>query len=159
MMVTNCLFTRLDGNAIGLNGYNQNVTIYKNEFIWNGDNVIYNWGNTEGISFPDSNTTLTMGWDGTNKDQPRFINISYNLIHELGIFEKQSSFYFQAKSCQNYIGYNIAYNGPRAGINLNDGFGGGSMITKNLIFNFVRESGDQLSVCFIIFLQRKSLSK
>ena len=38
-----------------------------------------------------------MGWDGTNKNQPRFINISYNLVHELGIFEKQSSFIFKQK--------------------------------------------------------------
>ena len=30
----------------------------------------------------------------------------------------------------------------RAGININDGFGGDSNITKNLLFNTCRESGD-----------------
>lgn len=30
------------------------------------------------------------------------------------------------------------FNGPRAGINVNDGFGGGNQIEKNLLFNFVR---------------------
>ena len=37
---------------------------------------------------------------------------------------------------------NVFFNGPRAGINFNDGFGGHSNITENLIFNQCRESGD-----------------
>lgn len=37
---------------------------------------------------------------------------------------------------------NIAFNGPRAGVNLNDGFGGGHEISGNLIFNMVRETCD-----------------
>ena len=49
---------------------------------------------------------------------------------------------FQAKSCETTFERNILFNGPRAGINLNDGFGGGSKISQNLIFNFCRESGD-----------------
>ena len=85
-----------------------------------------------------------MGFDGTSGDQPRGTTIAFNLVHELGIWEKQvcvcmlpmllyvrafylalliayfiadsylplaerpvldaqSSFYFQAKSCQNNI--------------------------------------------------------
>lgn len=32
------------------------------------------------------------------------------------------------------------FNGPRAGININDGFGGGNQIENNLLFNFVRGS-------------------
>ena len=40
------------------------------------------------------------------------------------LFEKQSSFYFQAKSAQNLIQDNIFFHGPRAGMNFNDGFGG-----------------------------------
>ena len=35
--------------------------------------------------------------------QPRFTNIQYNLAHELGIWEKQSSFLFQAKTCQTLV--------------------------------------------------------
>lgn len=35
-----------------------------------------------------------------------------------------------------------AFNGPRAGINFNDGFGGGNNVTNNVLFNFCRESGD-----------------
>jgi len=113
-----------------------------------------------------------MGWDATNGDQPRFNVIEQNFVHELGsisffyllfsyyflgIWEKQSSFYFQAKTCQSTIHQNIFFNGPRAGINFNDGMGGGNncscflplfhrlntfLVTSNLILNTCRESGD-----------------
>jgi hypothetical protein len=36
----------------------------------------------------------------------------------------------------------VLFNQPRAAINFNDGFGGGSEITKNLIYNACRETGD-----------------
>ena len=37
---------------------------------------------------------------------------------------------------------NIFYNGPRAAVNLNDQFGGGNVLARNLIFNAVRETAD-----------------
>ena len=38
---------------------------------------------------------------------------------------------------------NVFFNGPRAGINANDGFGGGDEISHNLVFSTCRESGDR----------------
>lgn len=37
---------------------------------------------------------------------------------------------------------NIFFNGPRAALNFNDGFGGGDNIANNLLLNTCRESGD-----------------
>ena len=82
-----------------------------------------------------------------------------NLVREIGIWQKQSSMWFQvagnhmkprlqssqgfcpnscnhcgiATSCQavaaeSQILENVHFNGPRAGINFNDGFGGGDLI-------------------------------
>lgn len=48
----------------------------------------------------------------------------------------------QAKTSDTYGHANVGFNGPRAGINFNDGFGGNSTLYKNLLFNFCRESGD-----------------
>lgn len=45
--------------------------------------------------------------------RPVFLQVAYNLCHELGIWEKQSSFYTQFKSTLNHIHDNIVYNGPR----------------------------------------------
>ena len=44
-----------------------------------------------------------------------------NFVREIGLIEKQSSMWFQAKSCQSVIEKNIVFNGPRAAINFNDG--------------------------------------
>jgi len=119
-----------------ISGYNRLMTVQKSEFVWIGDTAIVSWGNAEGSPIPG------MGWDGTNGDQPRGNNILYNLVHEYGIWEKESSFYFQSKSCQSILQGNIVFNGPRAAINFNDGFGGASNLTQNLIFNSVRETSD-----------------
>jgi len=137
VLIQDSWFDRIDGNAILVSAYNRNTTILRNEFSWIGDTAIGQWGNAEGVP-----QVPGMGWDGTNGDQPRGTQILYNFVHELGIWEKQSSFYFQAKSAQNLLMGNIFFNGPRAGINFNDGFGGGSNITYNVLFNTCRESGD-----------------
>eukprot|EP01116_Phalansterium_solitarium_P022687 TRINITY_DN7582_c0_g1_i1.p1 TRINITY_DN7582_c0_g1~~TRINITY_DN7582_c0_g1_i1.p1 ORF type:complete len:924 (-),score=219.53 TRINITY_DN7582_c0_g1_i1:171-2942(-) len=127
--ITGCTFTRLDGNAVVLNGYNRNATVSGNEFVWLGANGVAAWGYTD-------------DWDGTGGQQPRFVTMSGNLCHEIGHYEKQSSCWFQAKSCQNNITRNVFFNGPRAMINFNDGFGGGSTISECLVFNSCRESSD-----------------
>jgi hypothetical protein len=48
----------------------------------------------------------------------------------------------QAKTAATLIQGNVFFNGPRAGINYNDGFGGGDVISENLVFSSCRESGD-----------------
>jgi hypothetical protein len=37
---------------------------------------------------------------------------------------------------------NVIFNAARAGVNINDGFAGGHLLTQNLIFNTVRETND-----------------
>ena len=58
------------------------------------------------------------------------------------VFFRASSAWFQAKSMQTTLRHNLFFSGPRAGINFNDGFGGGNVIDSNLLFNFCRESSD-----------------
>lgn len=123
-------------------GYHRDATIRRSSFEWLGENGVVLWGRTQGI-------------DGTDGNQPRGTTISENIFRELGVWEKQSSPFFQvptqkgiakitkAKSCQTVLKRNIAFNGPRALINFNDGFGGGNEITENLLFNPNRETSDQ----------------
>jgi hypothetical protein len=49
----------------------------------------------------------------------------------------QTAAYFQALSAEATIEFNVFFNGPRAGINFNDGFGGGNLVRGNLVFNQV----------------------
>ena len=122
-------FVRLDGNVVFLSGYNRNTTISDNEFSWIGHSVAVGWG-------------YTNEEDGTDGLQPRFTYLLRNYVREIGIIQKQSSFWNQAKACQTVIEDNIVFNGPRAAINFNDGFGGGTRVARNLIFNQCRETGD-----------------
>jgi hypothetical protein len=104
--VDNCAFVRLDNNAIILTGYTRNVSIVNNTAAWLGMNFAAAWGDTDGV-------------DATNGNQPRGTLLTGNLVGELGIWEKQSSFWFQAKACLSTIADNVIFNLPRAAINFN----------------------------------------
>ena len=132
------LFTRLDGIGLFLSNYNRYTYILNNDFEWIGDSAMAAWGYTTGLE----DILPGMGPDGRDGNQPRFTFIQNNMIREIGIWEKQSSFWFQAQTCQSYIINNIFFNGPRAGVNVNDGFGGDNHMIGNLLVNTCRESGD-----------------
>ena len=91
---------------------------------------------------PRTSGAPAAGIDGTDGEHPRYNQIISNTAREVGLYEKQSSFYVQAKTAQSFIQGNVFFNGPRAGINSNDGFGGGDDISRNLVFSTCRESGD-----------------
>ena len=136
-LIDGCLLTALDGNAVFFSGYTRNATVQRSEFVGIGETAISQWGYTDGSPVPG------MGFDATAGNQPRGTNVLYNLVHEVGLWTKQNSFYFQSESFGNIIHGNVAYNGPRAGINFDDGMGGGSLVSKNVVFNMCRESSDQ----------------
>ena len=92
--VSDCLFTRIDGNAVFLSGYNRRTVVARNEFVWLGQNAVASWGRTD-------------EWDGTGGQQPRHTTLFGNFAHEIGNIQKQSSFYFQAASCENTISSNV----------------------------------------------------
>ena len=128
MSMRECTVTRVDGNAVMLSGFNRRAVIADNEFTWIGDSVIASWGHTKEVEGVEGN-------DGTNGEQPRGTQIVRNLVHENGFFSKQASPYFQAKAAQTLLADNIFFNGPRAGVNINDGFAGNNLMEGNLVLN------------------------
>lgn len=136
------MLERLDGNAVMLSGYNRRAQVTRNEFAWIGDTAIASWGKTTAADATYRALAPGLGEDATAGEQPQYNNISYNFVHEVGVWEKQSSFYFQAVTFNNHVEGNVAFNGPRAGINQNDGMGGGTAYLRNIIFNMCRESSD-----------------
>jgi len=117
--VDQCRFTRVDGNGVIIAGYARDAEVTENEFEWVGDTCIVLWGDSEGAGVPG------MGPDATAGNYPKNSRIVSNFAREFGVWEKQSSMVFFAKSAENVIDRNIAFNGPRAQINENDGFYGG----------------------------------
>jgi hypothetical protein len=110
--------------------YNDGTSITLNEFVWLADSAIILVGSTNGI-------------DGFGvKTQPANTLIQSNLIHETGIYIKQSSPVLISVSRSASVIGNLMFNMPRAAINVNDGFYGNHTISWNVIFNAVRETGD-----------------
>ena len=85
-----------------------------NEFAWTGDSAMAAWGRTDEISDGGSK-----GWDGSGGDHPYNTTVHANVIRETGIWEKQSSCWFQAKTAKTVLTNNICYNLARAGFNFN----------------------------------------
>ena len=129
VLVQNCLFNAPGGNGLFLSNYIRYTVVEGNEFVWVGDNAIAAVGTADLI-------------DGTSGNQPRGTKILGNLVHEIGIYGKQVCAYVQSVACQTMLVGNVFFNGPRAGVNFNDGFGGGNLLENNLMFNMVRETGD-----------------
>ena len=63
-----------------------------------------------------------------------------NVVHENGIFGKQMAAFTQSMTEHG----NVFFNGPRAGMNFDNGFGEENVMTSNLLFNYyyVRETGE-----------------
>lgn len=147
LTVEQCRFERLDGNALFLSGYTRGVTISNSTFAFIGDNAVALWGRTAMPGGADEpgwahKIPAGVGIDGTGGEQPRHTKFFHNIVREIGFNERQSSAFSEAKACQSTVEGNILFNMPRAAINKNDGFGGGTTVTKNLLFNTCRESGD-----------------
>ena len=131
-----------------VSGFNRNATVTGSDFEFIGGNAVAAWGytnETENTGFPyyRPNTNYPQGGvDGTDGNHPRYTTVTSNTAREVGLYEKQSSFFVEAKTAQSIILGNVFFNGPRAGVNANDGFGGGDEIGHNLVFSSCRESGD-----------------
>jgi hypothetical protein len=54
-------------------------------------------------------------------------------MHEVGVTGKQTSCFAQQLSTNSTVIDNVCYNGPRAGFNFNDGFGGGNYVAFNSV--------------------------
>jgi hypothetical protein len=131
VVVDSCTFERLDGNGVMVSGYNRNATVTNSDFAYIGGNAIAAWGYTNETDTDPGRPGIMLenapaaGVDGTDGEHPRFTTVTGCSAREVGLYEKQSSFFIQAKTAESVIEGNVFFNGPRAGINANDGFGGG----------------------------------
>lgn len=121
-------FYRTDANGVMITNYNRNATVVDCEFAYIGMSAIVTFGNT-------------VQDDGTTGTQPWGTLIAYNKVHEIGMYQLQSSMWFTSRSTLTRAEGNACFNIPRAAINFNDAFGGGNNVTLQSIFNTCRQSG------------------
>jgi hypothetical protein len=63
-----------------------------------------------------------IGLDGTGGEQPRYTSMLGCIVREIGLNERQSSAFSEAKACLSHVKGNLFFNMPRAAINKNDGW-------------------------------------
>lgn len=127
--IMNCTFEQTGGNGVLFSNHVQDSVISDSHFHLLGDSAVLFIGST----------VLD---DGSAPTYPNRNRLARNHIHEWGLYTKQTSCFSQALSANTTLTDNVCYNGPRAGINFNDGFAGGNTMSGNLVFNSVRETGD-----------------
>ena len=123
------VFTHTGGNGIFFSNHVVRSTVSDSEFTHLGDSGIVLAGSTISI-------------DGSAPTYPDKTMLARNHLHEWGIYGKQTSCVALQLSSNTTIVDNVCFNGPRAGFNYNDGFGGGNLFKGNMVWNAVRETGD-----------------
>jgi len=124
-----CEFRGLEGNGVALSRTVRNTTITGCEFADIGATPVLLAGVADLM-------------DGRAGTQPVGNEVSRNHIHHFGIWNRQAAGYYQGLSRANLVKENIIHDGPRAGANFNDGFGGGLVFESNLLFNVVQDTGE-----------------
>ena len=110
------------GNGILFSNHVASSSVADSSFRRCGDSAIVSLGKTEAI-------------DGGKPTYPNGNNFLRNSAIDVGVFGKQTSAYAHMLSANATVADNVFLNGPRASININDGFGGGSSIVGNVAAN------------------------
>ena len=140
---------QLGGNAIVVNGRNRQLRIQGNEIEHIGGSAIAFVGRPESVrsplfeyrqSQPLASIDRTPGPKGDAF--PADSVAEDNLIHDVGVLEKESAGIAISMARQIVVSHNTIYRMPRAGINVGDGTWGGHIIADNDVFDTVRETGD-----------------
>jgi hypothetical protein len=142
-------FAELGGNAIVVSGHNRRIRLRGNEIHDIGASAIAFVGRPEAVRSPlfeyqQSEALAAIDrTPGPKSDAYPADSIAEdNLIHDIGVIEKQSAGVEIAMSARITVRHNSIYRVPRAGINIGDGSWGGHVITDNDVFDTVLETGD-----------------
>jgi len=141
--IKNCTFTELGGNAVFINNLNRNNEVSGCLFRNIGASAVCFCGDMKArydLNLPLEKIDLHPGPKTNN--YPANGMVYNNLMHDLGIFEKQVAGVNISMAQNIKVSHNTIYNVPRGGINVNDGMWGGHLIEFNEVFNTVLETSD-----------------
>ncbi|WP_423126948.1 PDZ domain-containing protein [Gaoshiqia sp. Z1-71] len=150
----NCALTgsylhNLGGNAVFFSNYNRNSAVSGSHFTQIGASAICFVGDTSAVRSPDFNYHSFTPLDKLDREvgpktnnYPAHCLVHDNLIHTIGLFEKQITG-VELSMCKSItVSHNSIYDVPRAGINICEGTWGGHIIEYNDVFETVKETGD-----------------
>lgn len=148
-VIDNCYLHNLGGNAIFVSGFNRNSEVRSSHITRIGASAICFVGNTDAVRSPSFEYHEYVPFDsidtmhGPKTDNyPAGCLVYDNLIHDIGMYEKQVTGVELSMSRNITVSHNSIYDTPRAGINVSEGTWGGHIIEYNDVFDTVKETGD-----------------
>jgi hypothetical protein len=145
----NCNLYDLGGNAVFFSNYNRNCEISGSHLTRIGASAVCFVGDPGAVRSPSfeyrefvpaAEIDRTSGPQSNN--YPADCRVHDNLIHRIGLFEKQITGVELSMCRAITLSHNSIYDTPRAGINVSEGTWGGHILEHNDVFNTVRETGD-----------------
>jgi hypothetical protein len=145
----NCNIYNIGGNAVFFNKYNRYCEVSGSHLTRIGASAVCFVGDPEAVrspSFEYSEYVPLKEMDRTvgtkTNNYPSYCRVHDNLIHRIGLYEKQITG-VELSMCRSItVSHNSIYDTPRAGINISEGTWGGHVIEFNDVFNTVKETGD-----------------
>ena len=147
--LTQCDLYNLGGNAVFFSKYNRQGEVSSSHFTNIGASAICFVGDTACVRSPSFEYSQFVPYEKMDLQKgPKGVNfpaqciVRDNLIHRIGLFEKQTTG-VELSMCQSIVvSHNSIYDTPRAGINVSEGTWGGHCIEYNDVFETVKETGD-----------------
>jgi len=145
--IDTCFFDAVGGNGVFINHYNRRVNVVNSMFTEIGESGICLVGKSmltrdKSYTCPYCGAPHEWGFLPHTDEFPRECIIENNLIHDVGIFGKQTAAVFMAVNAKNIIRHNEMYNIPRAAMCIHDGTYGGHIIEYNDMHHSCRETSE-----------------
>jgi hypothetical protein len=149
--VTNSSFDHLGGNGVFIDNYANGDTVSNSRFTGDGETDVQVVGSPTAVrdysdGYYDSVPIDDLGSGPANNNYPRAIDITNNVMSNMGQFGLQSAGVNISMSEDVTVDGNTISGSPRACLNLEDGTWGGDVIENNTMFNCVSGTGDNGSI-------------
>lgn len=151
VVLTHARFDAVGGNGVFMDGYNSGNVVSHSTFVGSGASDVQIVGSPDAVREYSGNyhtqvpvADLTAG--PASENYPRDIDITDNLMQNMGRFEVQSSGVNISMSRDVTVDGNTMSGSPRACLNLEDGTWGGNDIKNNDFYDCVSGSGDNGSI-------------
>ena len=147
--VKDCDLVDLGGNGVFISRYNRRASVSGSLLTRIGASAVCLVGDPSCVRSPSFRYEFFVPWEEMDfakgpkgRDYPSECVVHDNLIHDIGMFEKQVTGVEISMSFRIKVSHNSVYDTPRSGINISEGTWGGHVIEYNDVFSTVRETGD-----------------
>jgi hypothetical protein len=145
----NCNIYNIGGNAVFFSNYNRNCEVSGSHLTHIGASAVCFVGDPSAVRSPSFEYSqfvpakdMDMATGPKTNNYPSHCRVHNNLIHKIGLYEKQVTGVELSMSRAITVSHNSIYDTPRAGINISEGAWGGHVLEFNDVFNTVKETGD-----------------